>query len=866
MAETSENSPQHGAWKVAFGRFLLSWRWPLLALTLIACFAMGAGSQFIEFRSNYRVFFSEENPELAAYEDFQDRFAREDNLLMVIAPDDGVVFDQDTLSLVQEATERSWLITNTARVDSVTNHQHTYASEDADGFPTLVVDDLFAEDLYGENAQTLDTAVIAARRQIALDEPLLNNRVIRVDPETGRETTGVYLTVRLLNDEDPNEIAETVQDMRALVADLRDSHPGHSFHLSGTVMLNNAFIEASNQDSATLIPATFGAILAGVFFFLWWMYRAPGSAAWGMLATLFIVLFSMVGAMGMAGWLGIYLTPPSASAPTVIATLAVADSIHFLSTFLKALRAGADRGEAVKESLRLNFVPIFLTSLTTAIGFLSLNFSDAPPFRDLGNIVAIGVALAFVLSVILLPILVRLLPIKAPPTGSERDSAMFGALAEFAIRFRKGLAIGLGIVLVVMAGSIARLELNDEFVRYFSQNVEFRQDTIYMMDNLTGIYQAEFPLQIDQDEVARVLGEDRAEEYTINEPEFMAIVENFTEWLNDQPEVIHVYSIADIMRRLNMNFNLDDPEFYRIPQVPSRDLMIEYYGEEEVGAMSEAELQALAEEEAARATAQYLFMYENSLRSGMQLTDRITIDRLETRVTATQTELSSTEMREFADRAERWIDANTPSYVTMRTTGPNVMFSHISQRNIEANLYGATLAFVLIAVVIMLSMRSVRMGLISLLPNLTPALVTFGIWAWAVGQVNLAVAIVASLSLGIIVDDTIHLLSKYRVARRELSLNPEDSVRYAFRSVGSALLITTLALMAGFLILAQSDFAINAITGLLTAVAILVALIFDFLMLPAILLFFDRDRVPAAGSARVDTAAPSMEEMEASRA
>jgi hypothetical protein len=168
------------------------------------------------------------------------------------------------------------------------------------------------------------------------------------------------------------------------------------------------------------------------------------------------------------------------------------------------------------------------------------------------------------------------------------------------------------------------------------------------------------------------------------------------------------------------------------------------------------------------------------------------------------------------------------------------MFSHIGERNIRSMLTGTALALVLISGILAVALRSVKIGLISLIPNLVPALTAFGLWGFIVGQVGLAVSVVTAMSLGIVVDDTVHFLSKYLRARREQGKSAEDAVRYSFHTVGTALWSTSLILVAGFYILTFSGFTLNADMGLLTAIVIAIALVVDFLFLPPLLMKLDR--------------------------
>ena len=329
-------------------------------------------------------------------------------------------------------------------------------------------------------------------------------------------------------------------------------------------------------------------------------------------------------------------------------------------------------------------------------------------------------------------------------------------------------------------------------VDYFDQRVTFRTDTDFALRHLPGIYPIEFSVEAKGSE-------------GINDPEYLSHLEQFTKWLRTQPDVEHVYSYTDIIKRLNKNMHGDDETFYRLP----------------------------AERELA---AQYLFLYEISLPFGLDLNDRINVDKSATRVTATLRNVNTERTRTFIKQAQTWLEANTPEYMWAKPTSAIVMFSFISQRNIESMLVGNGMAVILIAIVMMMALRSMRLGALSLIPNVLPILMTYGLWALLVGRIGMASAMVSATSLGIIVDDSVHFRTKYLRARREHGYDRPDAIRYAFRTVGLALIANSIILVAGFAFLAFSTFRINVEMGLMTAIAIAVALAFDFLLLPALLL------------------------------
>ena len=353
--------------------------------------------------------------------------------------------------------------------------------------------------------KTCLTKISSYIKNVALNEPLLVHRLVSA---TSAGSGGKY-TIELPGVNEIKEGPEVVNYAREMVKQFEQSHPEINVYSTGIVMMNNAFPEASQNDMKSLVPFAFTAIIIGLFLFL----RSVSTT----ISALVVIMLSIMMGMGTAGWLGFKLTPPSASAPIMILTLAVADCVHFLTTFLHSMRNGMDKFASIKESLRLNFNPIFLTSLTTVIGFMSLNFSDVPPFRDLGNITAMGVTFAFVLSIFFLPALVAILPVKVKP-GADRKTKLMQNIAEMVIAKRKALLWGMGLIIVAFIALIPRNEINDRFVEYFDESIEFRRHTDYVTDKITGLYSVQFSLE------ARSSG-------GISEPAVFIKWMDFTDWL-----------------------------------------------------------------------------------------------------------------------------------------------------------------------------------------------------------------------------------------------------------------------------------------------------------------------------------------------
>ena len=476
--------------------------------------------------------------------------------------------------------------------------------------------------------------------------------------------------------------------------------------------------------------------------------------------------------------------------------IVVANCVHLLVTSQQRLRAGDSKHDAIIESVRLNLHPVFLASLTTTLGFLSMNFSEVPPYRDLGNFVAFGIVVSFILSVTFLPAMLSLLPFRAAKDRQLRGPTI-GLLANFALRHRKALFWGWLVIVLAMILAIPRNELNDVLVHFFDESVEFRQDTDFMDERLSGNTLLEYSLQA-------------ISEGGVTDPLFLAEVSNFAEWYREQPPVRHVSVITDTFRQLNQSMHGDDLNYYRIPE--SQELV-----------------------------AQYLILYELSLPQGLNLNNQIDRSRSATRVSISAETLDSKQLLELNARAEAWLKENASHVAGVSSTGPAALFAYIGQRNIRAMLVGTVVVLLAISAILLFALRSLRLGLVSIVPNLIPAVLGFGVWGLTVGQVGLSLSVVVAMTVGIVVDDTVHFLSKYRRARQVYGQDPEEAVRYAFDTAGRAVFTTTVVLVAGFLIFTFSPFVPTAQVGVLTAMIIAFALIADLTLLPALLLAVDRD-------------------------
>lgn len=760
-------------------QFIVRHKFFVVLISLIIVSLAASGLPKTKFSSDYRIFFSDDNENLKAFEDLQATFTRSDNVMFVLSPKDGKVFTQNNLAVVEQLTEEAWQLPYSTRVDSVTNYQHTIAEED-----DLLVDNLVSDSLNRNDAE------LAFAKAVALNEPALVNRLIAEKADV----TAINVSMEMPGIDPSKETPEVALAAYAMQAQFKQQYPDMKIYLAGQIIVDNAFKEASIYDLTHIVPLALLITLLCIAAYMFTASRSFTTVISGT-ATVFIIIFSSIFfAIGIAAWLGIDITTASANAPTMILTLAVADSIHILASFFQQMQAGKTKAAAMVESLRINQQPVFLTSITTIIGFLSLNFSDSPPFRDLGNIVAIGVAGAWIFSVWLLPALVVALPFKVKALSEEEQTNRWPKrLAGGIIKRAKLILISSIAIMTLFISFLPQNELNDIWVEYFDESMRARAAADFTRARLTGLGNISFIVKAP-------------EAGGISNPDYLKGLEKAAIWLRAQPEVQHVASFSDVMKRLNKSMYADAQEAYKLP-----------------------EDQALA--------AQYLLLYEMSLPFGLDLNNQVNFDKSETRLTASLAKTSTAKILELQTRSTEWFKANIPEVEFSSGASSDVMFAHIGQSNIRSMLQGTFIALIIISIILAISLKSAYYGLISLLPNLLPALVAFGIWGIVNGQIGIGLSVVFGMTLGIVVDYSVHFLSKFLRAKRENKLSTEGAIHYAFNTVGVALLVTTVILFANFSVLAISDFSMNSDMGLMTAVTIIVALLVDFFFLPPLLMF-----------------------------
>ncbi len=379
---------------------------------------------------------------------------------------------------------------------------------------------------------------IEKRKQIALHEPILLNRVISRDGAV----TNIIVNINFV-DKVPETISRIASHTRKLRDKYSKAYPDIEFYLTGSVMFDTAFSEVGQKDMSTLVPLMLLVLVVTIGL----IFRTVIAT----LMTLTIIVMATGTAMGLAGWLGLAINPASASAPTIILTLAVADSVHILFMMYHLMNQGKDLQQAIIESIQFNFQAVFLTSLTTVVGFLTMNFSDSPPFHNLGNIVAIGISAAFFYSIIFLPALVSVLPVSFKVKRYPRQFLIMQTIALWVIKHKIKILISTLCLAGVLAYSATQNRLNDNWINYFTENVPVRIATDVLEERISGADFLEYSISAGKPQ-------------GINDPEFLAYLDSFVQWLRAHPQVEQVTSLSDIMKKLNRVMHGDDDQLVSI--------------------------------------------------------------------------------------------------------------------------------------------------------------------------------------------------------------------------------------------------------------------------------------------------------------
>jgi hypothetical protein len=555
--------------------------------------------------------------------------------------------------------------------------------------------------------------------------------------------------------------------------------------VAGHVALDVAQLRAMILDLATLIPGTLGIGL----FLMWWLFRR-----WLVVTLTAATIAAVTGmSVGLLVLLGKPFTLISVIIPPLLTALTVAMLMHLFTAILHAAQRGLDGVERMRAAIASVASPIAFTALTTAAGLVSLMVSPIRPIETFGMIAAIGVLFAAATVILLVPALVLRFdhaPWVVQRRGMRWLDHFTDRAARLALRRAPWVLGGTAVLLAVAIPQIAKVEVETDLYAFFSEQHSITTATQRVEENLSGVMA--FEVVFDGPEYNSLL-----------QPRRLRAIRDLQQWLDERPEVDYSLALPDLIEEMHWAFNEEDPAFRSLPD-------------------DEALI------------AQYLFIYD-----GRDLFDLVNRDFSRSRLILNLNITGARELNAFMADLRTHLEAQPPADLEWEFAGMGRLFADQERLLIQGQLDSLLVVVSLVLVMMWILWRSLTVTVVSMVPNLAPVVLIFALMGLLGIWLDMATAMIASVAVGIALDDTIHVLHGYLEHRRAGSSNTWAIAR-TFRQRGRAVVATTVVLSAQFLLMALSAFRPTAAFGLLTAFGLVVALVFDLLVLPALLVALRR--------------------------
>ena len=752
-----------------FTDFILKFRWYIAILIPLVTVLFATQLKHAQFDGSYRIWFGPESKTLQQYDAFKAVFGNDDSIIIVFSDENGVM-NKKALGVIDRLTEKLWQTKYIARVDSLTNYQYVHVDRE---YP----DDILIEDFI-ENINSLTEKQLTQKKEVALKEDLLVNRIISADGKTtmivGRLTPKAGETFGA-----SKKIKESVDKY---IEEEKES--GYKFHLAGGPVVNQTFSTLAKYDVTTFTPL----VILVAMLLLWAIFRSIT----GVMLTILVVIFTFTIVVSLQVIFGYKLNNFTANMPIFIVAIGIADAMHLYWVYLLARYKGQNNSEAILYTLEKNFLPILLTSLTTAVGFASLGISEIVPIATLGIATANAAILAFILTILFVPAVLAIINpnIKArkPKEVMRKSSSFASNYSAFIIKHDLKIIFASLAIFGAIGFGLTYLKVDSNAVRYFKESVPFRETVKVIQERLTG------PMAYE------VVVDSNVQD-GIKNPIFLKEVERFCIELKEKfPAARHTSSLLDVVKKFNeiVDFKKEIPD--------SNELI-----------------------------AQYLLLYSLSLPQGMEINDKMDVDERLLRISVSMNVVDTSKDLEMIEWIENWWK-QTP--YSAEANGQTIMFAHMQSDVTDTLIESILLAITVISLLMLFIFKSIRMIPLFIIPNILPIILVVGAMGWFNISIDIGVAISGAIIMGIAVDDTIHFLLKYKEARLK-GFNLHDSLTYVMQYAGSAIIFTTVVLSSAFMVFTFSEFMLNANFGLVTAIALVIAVSVDLVLLPAILSLYD---------------------------
>lgn len=747
-------------------------------LVLIASLAIvvgaGMGLKNLYFESSTDIWFLKNDPVLLDYNELKDKFGSDDYLVVGVesTTENGDLLNQETLVAIRKITDFLEEHVAVNKVRSINKFEYIFYEDELMNVETAIP---YSEDYNFSESELASIRAILKNEEIAhnlMFSEDLNNSIISARVVKQEEYTGP-----------DNAKKDLAADFRVFIErEGLDKSDAYKLHYSGSAIISESFFFYSTLDQSISYPLMMLFILVFLFvLFRTWM---------GTVLPFSIMVLASIVSMGVLGYSGLSVNMLNIIIPTILTVIALGSSIHVMMGFYRGKNEGLDSKSAAQKSVEHYLKPCFFAFITTMFGFLALTTSKLALVVEFGFEMVVGVAAAFIFSLTTLPAILSYSRVDKSKTARLAETGWVArAIHNWpakVLSLRPQILIAVALVLVPSLYFLSEVEVDTNFVRNFKENAPVRQGLQHFDDTYKGALSLEFMLDSGMAE-------------GVKEPAFQQRALEFQQYVTSQEGTGRANSILNYLMKINQVMHDNDTAYFKIPA--TRNMV-----------------------------GQYLLLYSSS-GPDEDLTDLMTFDGRHMRISVFFEVAPSKVTKQRVEEIEKYIAANFAD-LNIKTSGRAVLFNNMDTYVLEGLSSSFSLALLVIALCFFILFRSVKYGLMSLIPNLLPIIVAGAIMG-AVGiYLDFATLLIAATTLGIAVDDTIHFMSRY-VSERRANETHDKAVTQAIRQNGPAIISTTVVLVIGFSMLMLSSFVPNLYMGFIGVVVIIFALIGDLIVLPA---------------------------------
>jgi predicted RND superfamily exporter protein len=737
--------------------FLDKQKYKLLIFTTILVSILSISLKDIAFEGSYCIWFDKDSKIIKDYDEFRLEFSGDDTFFVVFE-DENTIFVKKPLQTIMDLTYEFETIDGVDDVNSLTNY--SYMSDENDNFNV----EEFIEDFED----------LSTKKKIALDDNLILNQLISKDGKT------TAISIKLSEELGSNEQVNIFVFKKIIeICKNYENNTGYKFYISGAPAVTASLVMVAQRDALILVPLAVVIVVVSLFL----LFRSFV----GVLVPSIVIVFTFLCVLSIQILLGYKLNNFTVNIPSFVSAIAIADAIHLYLAWVYYKTKNNTNKHSVYLALKNNILPIALTSITTAIGFASLGFSQIEPISTLGIAITSAAILAFVFSVTIAPVILLILD----DSYKVKDIKFLNILTQkgygkFIVKNDKKIVYGFLILFSIFAYGLSYMNIDSNSIKYFAKDTVVRSGSDFVEEKLTGAMIYEVII-------------DSKKQDGIKSKEFLQTIINFEEQLYKQyPNVRFTTSIKDILVRMQKVLNKDNNNI--LPQ--SQNLI-----------------------------AQYLLLYNMNLPQGKSINDKINSEYSKLRLTINSNIQDTSKDLQMIDWINNWWEDNT-NY-SSEVQGQTTIFAYMQDSVSNTLIVSISLTILIVILLMLFIFKDLSMTFLFMLPNIMPLVLVAGVMGYMDITIDIGVAISAAVILGIAVDDSIHFFSKYFSAIKTNSF--EDSIDYVINNSASAMVLTTLILSFTFLIFLISSFIPNQNFAIVTVIALNIALLLDLVLLPALL-------------------------------